>query len=180
MLGTLYEISGLSKLAQKISNKRMNKRYEIDDNTWVQISKEYKLEERLRKFGHNLAIQGEIIGPGIQKNRYKRTMKVLFIFGIFDIDKQQYLLGDQERVVIEQLNTIIPLTPRIDAVPKIVDIDLENIDVEIILKAAERNSLLNPDGWAEGLVFKWAASNGPFGKLSFKAINNQYLLKVED
>ena len=60
-----------------------------DENLSTQwkIAKENNLEEQLvsyyRETNINIAIQGEIIGFGIQKNNYKLNKQELYIFNVF-------------------------------------------------------------------------------------------------
>jgi RNA ligase (TIGR02306 family) len=52
---------------------------ESPENTIWKIARELKIEEKLREYGKNIALQGEIIGNGIQKNPLKlETTKILF------------------------------------------------------------------------------------------------------
>lgn len=51
----------------------------------------HEIEEKLKMTGINIAIQGELIGPGIQGNRHKLIDVEFRMFNQFDIDKQKYL-----------------------------------------------------------------------------------------
>ena len=64
---------------------------EDENNSYWQTAKELRLPERLAALGRRLAIQGELVGPGIQKNRYKLAKQALFVFNVFDIDTFAYL-----------------------------------------------------------------------------------------
>ncbi len=61
-----------------------------ETNLLVRVTKRLKLEEKLRAVaasrGFQPAIQGEIIGPGIQKNKYALPEADLRVFNVFDID----------------------------------------------------------------------------------------------
>lgn len=46
---------------------------------------------------HSIAIQGELIGPGIQENKYLLKELAFYCFNIFNIDTQQYLPFIQKR-----------------------------------------------------------------------------------
>lgn len=67
-------------------------------NVYWDIAKKYKipdwLEDQAEK-GKRYAIQGEIVGPGIQGNSYKLNDQKLFIFSIWDVDNQEYLEFDE-------------------------------------------------------------------------------------
>jgi RNA ligase (TIGR02306 family) len=62
-----------------------------DDNVYSKLWRELDLHQKLAALGRNLAIQGEIIGPKIQGNKYKRAKQEFYVFDIYDIDQQRYL-----------------------------------------------------------------------------------------
>ncbi len=132
-------------------------------NTFWQVAKQYNLEYKLRGFGKNIAIQGELIGPNIQGNIYKLQAPDFYVFDIFDIDKQQYFVSRDRRILCQLLG--LKHAPLID---KIYGFATNN---EYLL-FAEGKSVLNPSQEREGLVFK--ALGGGF---SFKAVSNHYLVK---
>jgi RNA ligase (TIGR02306 family) len=123
--------------------------------------------EKLRAHGLNYAVQGEIMGPGIQGNREKLLHHRLFVFDVWDLDAQAYLPPRQRRDLCERLG--LDHVPVIDealdvlaALPKLAD----------VLAYAKRPSLAHKV--AEGVVFK---SND--GRCHFKAVSNEFLLKYE-
>lgn len=135
------------------------------ESVYNAMLEKYDLKAKLTSLGRNLAIQGEIIGPKIQNNKYKLATQELHVFDIYDIDKQQYLGHGERRALTEMLD--LPHVPIIE------------IDDELKEKMLDLNSLLNmADGKSkladvprEGLVFKHK-----LGQLSFKAISNKWLL----
>lgn len=133
--------------------------------TQWRIAREQDVENKLRMFGRNLAIQGEIIGEGIQGNPYKLRGQQFRVFNIFDIDTYQYLTKIEMLEITENFNLL--------TVPTIFDeIELpETIDE--ILKMAEGKSMLNQNAEREGLV--WVSVNSP-DRISFKTISNKFLL----
>lgn len=61
---------------------------EMDDNKFWQAVKKYDLKRILASF-KNYAIQGELVGPGIQKNKLGLTEIDLHIFNIIDLSTRQ-------------------------------------------------------------------------------------------
>ena len=59
-----------------------------DPNSYWKVATETQLQEKLGR--QNLAIQGEMIGEGIQKNMYKLRGQHLFVFHVFDIDQHRF------------------------------------------------------------------------------------------
>lgn len=145
---------------------------ENSGNSLVSMLYKYHLDDGLAKIGRNIALQGEIMGPGIQGNREALKECELFIYDIFDIDTGKYL-GAAERVaLLAQISADsgveIKHAPVLHASATLEDLGISSIDD--LLTAAEGPSLVH--SIREGLVFK--STNGQF---SFKAISNKFLLK---
>ncbi|MBI3231163.1 MAG: RNA ligase (ATP) [Burkholderiales bacterium] len=119
-----------------------------------------------RYSGRNLALQGEIIGHGVQGNIYKMQAQEFYLYDVYDADRAEYF-SCNERIALAQ-ELALPHVPVIDA-----DFVLDaSVTMESLLAMADGNSVLNTKQLREGLVFK---QHG--GQVSFKAISNQYLLK---
>ena len=147
------------------------------NNSLVRMYIDSNLQAVLREFGRNYAIQGELMGPGIQKNREGLKQHQLYIFDIFDIDDMRYLTPHARLHVMTQLYDY-GLDPKmVHHVPVLgYDQSLEELGItntQELLKYAEGPSLNHPI--REGLVFKKMD-----GEFSFKAISNKFLLKEED
>ena len=140
----------------------------VDNGVWERIATEYSLKEKLMLLNRNIAIQGEIVGEGIQKNKYGIKGVKFFCFGAYDIDKQKYLNYDEWKQMMSELN--------ITMVPLITDsyVLSENTTVDELVKMAEGKSVML-DTPREGIVFRLVNDEGR--KVSFKAINNEFLLK---
>lgn len=140
------------------------------ENAWTFVSKKYEIEDKLRKFGKNIALQGEQIGPGIQENIYQLTEIKLRLFNIFDIDKQEYYSYDEFIETVKQLG--------LETVPILNDnFKLSDYDLNSLLNHAEGKSVLF-DTEREGIVIRAKKETHvrSLGRLSFKAISNRYLL----
>lgn len=136
---------------------------EDENNTMWKFAITTGLREKMVGLGKNIAVQGEIIGEGIQGNPYQRIGQTVKIFNGFDIDKYDYLSLDE----LLELTKVLELK----TVP-ILDLDFtlpETID-ELLLMA-EGKSVLNNKTEREGLVIR-----SHDRKISFKAISNKFLL----
>lgn len=143
---------------------------EEENSTLWRLFNESNLKDKLSENGANIAIQGEVIGNGIQGNKYKLNKQEFRIFNVWDIDSQKYL--PKEKIV--DLAELFGL--------KICPIVYQNgfvlpDTIDELLQVAEGKSSLNPNIEREGLVF--VADNSP-EYISFKVINNKFLLKFED
>ena len=137
-----------------------------DENNafWKTAIKE-SIEEKLRGVGFDVAIQGELIGPGIQGNIYKLSDTEFHIFDVFDIQTQKYFDPVDRRLFVEKLG--------LKHVPVISTVQCLDT-VEDIITWADGKSMLQ-DTKREGIVFKHND-----GGMTFKAISNEYLLKHGD
>ena len=134
------------------------------------------LELKLRRANRNLALQGELIGEGIQGNPYKIKGQDFFLFDIYDIDASKYFTPTERLAFVEEHN--IKHVPVIAFGAELYD-TLGINSIEEILKFAEGKSVIGMIGHAwdagaerEGLVFKSTTM-----QCSFKAISNKFLLK---
>ena len=136
-----------------------------ENNTFWKVAIEEDIEQKLRAYGtDNIAIQGELIGPGIQGNIYKLISHHFKVFDVYDIQEGYYLLPEDRKTFVDAIG--------LKHVPVLGTHLLVDPDIDSILLAAEGKSLLNPNQEREGVVYK--SMNSQF---SFKAISNKYLLK---
>lgn len=140
---------------------------EDENNTFWKAAKNNGATSVLKNKGRNLALQGELIGPGIQGNKYNLTDHVYFIYDIFDIDSQRYFLPEERQSFCKE--AFLTHVPVLDSC-----LVLNDGNIEDILKSAEAKSVVGSFPEREGLVFKRLTSDE-----SFKAISNKWLLKNE-
>lgn len=125
-----------------------------------------------KKTNHNIALQSELIGEGIQGNQEGIKGQRLFLFDIFDIDAQSYMKPEQRLAFLEDV--LIPLGADLEHSP-IWDLRtkaagrFDNLDE--LLAYADGPSM-NPNVKREGLVFKSYDSG-----FTFKLISNEWLVK---
>lgn len=121
------------------------------------------IKEKLTSLGRNICIQGELIGEGIFKNKYRIKGNTVRFFNAFDIDKQERLTFHEFKTLMEKLGLeIVPVLGVGVSLPE---------TIEEILKWAEGKSVLNPKTEREGIVIKSLDF-----QISFKAISNKFLL----
>lgn len=141
---------------------------ENPENTYWRVVKELDIENKLRNLGRNIALQGELIGEGIQKNIYKLRGQTIKFFDVFDIDKYEYFDYPSFKSIIDEFDlATVPVIEEALQLPQSVD---------EILTMANGKSALNPDANREGLVFRTTSGK----RFSFKAISNNFLLCDEE
>ena len=140
---------------------------ESKKNTYWQMAEKLDLANRFKSLGRRIAVQGELIGPGIQKNRYRRKEHELYVFNIFDLDSFAYLEKSDAAELCDRLELVmVPFVEQRTA-PETVD---------EFLQLAEGRSVLNPETEREGLV--WVHGSGS-QRISFKTISNHFLARYE-
>lgn len=139
-----------------------------EENSFWKVAIEKNIEEKMRSLGDNFAIQGELIGPGVQGNIYKLSKLDYQIFDVFDIADGEYKYPSERYDIVNFLG--------LTHVPVINKAVVLNNNVEEILSFAEGKSLLNVQQEREGIVYK--ALNNTLSKIfTFKSISNKYLMK---
>jgi len=142
---------------------------ETADNAFWQTARKEGIEEKMRAVptAGDFAIQGELIGPGIQGNIYKMRECEFRVFDVYNISGGFYMQPAARRDLIKQMD--------LKHVPVMLsDKDLGVGSIEEILQWADSKSVMGDitGPWREGIVFK--ETNGG---MTFKAISNKYLLK---
>jgi len=136
---------------------------ETEGNTFWKVARELDLENKMRDFGVNISLQGELIGEGIQGNPYKIKGQTVRFFNLFDIDLQVYhSLAHLGRALGIMGLKMVPIVDEFFVLPD---------TIEELLKYAEDKSVLNPTFDREGVVIR---SNDR--TISFKVISNKFLL----
>ena len=141
------------------------------DNSMFKAAIKQNLEAKLTQSGRNLALQGELIGNGIQGNKYKFTDQGFYVFDIYDIDAKRYLTPAERKAFVAEWN--IAHVPVFQSA-----VSLDGLTIDMLLKNAEGKSVMGdiegPE--QEGLVYK--CNENP--EVSFKCISNKFLLKNGD
>lgn len=154
---------------------------ETEGNSFWKVARELKLEEKLRNYGRNIALQGELIGEGVQKNKYGLKGQTVRFFDVFDIDNFRHMNIREADDVCSTL--------ALDQAPIICDELLGGSLVDALVMMATRRSVLKPDVWAEGIVIRSyndvtetfvTGQTVNRGRLSFKVINPSFLLKYDE
>ena len=157
-----------------VCSRNLSLKLDDEHNTFVRIAKESSIQDAMKAYGRNLGISGELIGEGVQGNKYDIKGHRWLVFNIFDVDTGKYVSVKERQLIIRDL---VALGATIEQVPVITAVGtklLDGLSVDDFLEMAEGKSVLNPKTEREGLVFK----NQTDPDISFKAISNRWLLKT--
>lgn len=138
----------------------------FDSERFLSTAAKYKMEEALKEMIGDLdwlVVQGELVGPGIQKNIYKLNEHRFYAFNLItpykkvSCDVGEHLLN----------NYGIPWAPMIGIIKS-------PFTVQEVLDTATGDSLINPSTRREGMVCRNYRKD-----ISFKAVSPEYLLKKD-
>lgn len=141
-----------------------------------EIEKKYDILNKLKSLNRNIQISGECFGPGIQKNRLGIKGIDIAIFTGYDIDNQKYISYNELKEICNTLG--LPMV-------KVVDVFKFDKNVHTLdwwLQKANEAKYDNGSS-CEGLVVRPVEecySDVLDGRMSFKALSNNYLLKNEE
>lgn len=149
-----------------------SRNYENNDpnSSYNIVFNKYNLKDVLTKLIEKynwdwVAIQGECIGPSIQKNKYKVKECDLFAFNLVT-PAGRYSTDDM-------VKELVPLG--VKCVPVLTHLSLIGKSCDEILNMANGKSELNKDSLREGIVFRSLD-----GKKSFKAVSPEFLAKNDE
>lgn len=145
---------------------------ESDDN-WSKVARKYELENTLKE-NREWAIQAELVGPTIQKNRLGLADHEIRIFNVFNTATRKY--GD-----LTDLKNFCQATglPMVEILEEGTDFQY---DLPKLLEFAGKTKYENGHP-AEGMVVRPQQelySSCLRDRLSFKVLNSAYLLKYEN
>lgn len=140
------------------------------NNSFWKAAKMYDVESKMRQLGAvGYAIQGELVGEGIQGNIYNIKGVDFYCFTIYSTTLGRYLTPKERIACCEA--TDLKHAPVLHE-----DFNLNDYNIEEILAFADGKSQLNPKQNREGLVFKCNENT----EWHWKAISNNYLLKEKE
>ena len=162
---TVYIIDGEVGVCSRNLDLKPNK----DNSLWATAYKN-EIDVKLIQSLSNLAIQGELVGNGIQGNMYKMRDQEFYVYDIYDIDAGRYFTP-AERVAYCKAWDIkhVPVFKS--------DFMLSTETVADLLQMAEGKSVMGTIAGPEreGLVYKCNER-----QVSFKTVSNCFLLKSGD
>jgi RNA ligase (TIGR02306 family) len=147
-----------------------NMELECDENntfwkTVIKLDVENIMREMQTTLAIDFALQGELIGEGIQGNPYKIKGHTIRFFTMYNIT--------QDHRVDSACFYDLLYDTRLEHVPVLADVTHIPDTMEEILKVAEGKSVINPPTEREGIVYRATHD----ARISFKVISNKFLIK---
>jgi RNA ligase (TIGR02306 family) len=142
---------------------------ESSENSLWKVARTLQIEEKLRALGGNHALQGEIVGEGIQGNLYKLRGQTVFFFNVFDIDAYRFLdFAEFEATMTTMELQSVPVLDRaytlVSDIPALVTLGTGH---STLFKVEREGVVIRPLSEVRDIM----------GRVSFKAISPEFLLK---
>jgi RNA ligase (TIGR02306 family) len=156
---TVYDFDG----DQGVCSRNLNLKETAGNSLWA-VARRDQLLEKIQ--GRSIALQGELIGEGIQGNPYKIKGQQYLVYDIYDIRTGQYFNPERRRDFCQTYDIAhVPVYGQTVHITETVP--------EMLIRA-EKKSTLNSQQEQEGVVFK--CNQDP--QISFKCISNKFLIKT--
>jgi RNA ligase (TIGR02306 family) len=167
-----------------------NMEYKVEDtNAFCNWARAHNLQETMTKYGREIAIRGELCGPGIQKNNMGLKEISFFVFDIMDIQTRKYLDFASMQQIIQELGlTQVPVINQNVLLKDFLEFthgvqsDLLS-PLDALLVFADKQIYPSNNSLAEGIVIRpmhEMMSQALRGRLSFKVVSRPYQLKREE
>jgi hypothetical protein len=142
---------------------------------WAVLS--YDIEKKLKNYGQDIVLQGELLGEGVQGNKYQLSGNIIQFYNAWDIKKQRYYSYKELVAVLDELQLLMVAV--LDFNYTLTAIIPELVDM------SKGYSTLNSKILREGIVIRPLEeitdldfrSKLPNGRISFKSVNPEFLLK---
>jgi len=160
---TVYQMLVDGEMSFGVCSRNMDLK-ETEGNSFWATARAENIEAKMVVVDEfwEFAIQGELIGPGIQGNIYGLSKPEFHVFDVYDIRAGEYLPPDARRALIARMG--------LKHVAVLNENYTLNQDVDQLIASAEGQSTMAKVE-REGIVFKETR-----GGFTFKAISNKYLL----
>lgn len=167
---TVYQMKVDDEMEFGVCSRNLNLK-ESEGNAFWDRARKDDIEAKMKAVDEfwDFAIQGELIGPGIQDNIYGLTETEFRVFDVYNIQTGEYLKPQARRELIARMG--LKHAPVIEESATLYD-TLKITDIPQLLDYADGKSVIGFTGHLrEGVVFKEVQ-----GGFTFKAISNKYLL----
>jgi hypothetical protein len=173
---TVYQINGKFGVCSRNIDLKRDK----NDKYWKTVL-EHDLENKFKKYfkGENIALQGELIGEGVQGNKYRMRGLNIYFFNIFFI--KQYRYGNLDELIsacVELGEEMVPLLHNgyilTNSIPELVELS--------------KGRSVRGDTLREGIVIRplQEIEDNTLhcqlvkNRVSFKSVNPDFLLKYSE
>lgn len=141
------------------------------EHAFWKVESRYGIKAGLESLGGSLALQGEIVGPGIQSNRLGLKDVDFYVFTVVDTGTQKRLHLDEALAVVNAIG--VPFVPVLERGASF-SYSMEDLLQKASGRYRDHFPAAKESQEREGIVVRSLC-----GSISFKAISNAFLLKDE-
>jgi RNA ligase (TIGR02306 family) len=138
------------------------------NHSFWQVADRHSIEDALRSLGGEIAVQGEVVGPGIQKNPLGLKRAEFHAFNFVHVPSRRRLPLDESLSIAERIG--VPFVPILERGESFFYSMAEVLE-KARGKYRDHFPLARESQEREGIVVRSLC-----GSVSFKAINNDFLL----
>jgi len=169
-----YSLEGKKFKVFSHNTRRLDK-----SNNWYRVAEQYQLNKVLKKYkkkhGFNIAVQGEIVGPGIQKNIYNLDILAFFVYNVRNLDTEKDLgFEKMTSFFLETGLSYVPILKECTSLSKLGN------SVKELLEYSEGTSLLNSKVKREGIVIRGYSSPDISAKIKSRSYEIWFNKKEKD
>jgi RNA ligase (TIGR02306 family) len=150
-----------------ICSRNQRREYNTED-LYSNLSDIYKIREKLEKVDGRYALQCEIYGPSVQNNYLGVKELKIAVYTVKDLKENRFLNMQEMIDVCKELDL-----PMVEIIEKG---DSFNYDIQQLKKLA-KGFYPGTKNHREGLVFRLQKDWNQYNRLSFKIINEDFLIK---
>ena len=137
-------------------------------HSFWRLEQRYRIEEKLRSLGGHISLQGEVVGPGIQKNRLGLKDCDFYVFNVVDTRWGRRLPLDEAVSLVSDIGLkFVPVVNRGNS------FSYSQSDILNLARGKYREHFFdaNENEEREGIVIRSLCC-----RISFKAVSNDFLL----
>lgn len=139
----------------------------VEGNANWAVAKALRVEDKLRAYFRDrpVALQGELVGPGLEGNIYRLEKPMFYLYDVFDIGAGRTFSPKERRALAHELDILhVPVLSTYETLDA-------SCAMDVLLAKADGESALRKGCRREGEVYK--ANEEP---VSFKVVSNAYLM----
>jgi hypothetical protein len=149
-------------------------------NKFWKVVIDANIEQKLNRISGDIVLQGELLGEGVQGNKYKLKGTAIWWYNAWNVKERKYYSYLELVAILDELG--LPIVPVLNY-----NYELSAIIPDLV-EMSKGYSVINPQILREGIVIRPLIETIDFefikrlpsGRISFKAVNPLFLLKYPE
>ena len=162
-----------------VCSRNLDLDYDKGNRFWSTVEN-LNIPKKLKEYGQEIVLQGELLGEGVQGNKYGLSGNIIQFYNVWDIKKQEYydylpFIHLIEHLCLETVTILHVDCELIDSIPDLVYLSTGHASLNP--RIPREGIVIRPMIEIRDLLFK---DKLPGGRISFKAVNPEFLLKYPE